>query len=445
MIKKKTLALIEKNSNKYSIYSIGIGNDFDRDLIKNAGIIGKGNYNFCTNIEGLNEVIANEVNNASIPYTSDFDIKSSLDKDTLYKTNSSITILRKNKVINYSYIIKNKNDNNDNNKINYEIKYSEIDKNKNELKTFCEKHEMIPIEIPMGEEISKLIIYQYLIDNSNLKESEKLKLALKYQIFTKDTSLFAEVELSQKITEEMKTKIIGNKENNIITKVRKINYDFDDYILEEKADTLYRCSANYSSAPKKTGFFSSIGNSIKNFFKFNSKRNIELRACCENACIDDCYDCDATPDLDLGDGYCCDIEDKEMEIDFKYDKEEEKKEKKEEKKDKKNENTKINLNSKEDIMKMINTQDFVSGFWDINEQTKLVKEKYNNEFGLLKDLKNKNIDDKIAMTVLMIYFINKEHPDILKELVMIMKKAKLYIQEKTKDTYENILKEIGIN
>ena len=96
-------------------------------------------------------------------------------------------------------------------------------------------------------------------------------------------------------------------------------------------------------------------------------------------------------------------------------------------------------------MKMINTQDFVSGFWDINEQTKLVKEKYNNEFGLLKDLKNKNIDDKIAMTVLMIYFINKEYPDILKELVMIIKKAKIYIQEKTNDFYENIIKEIGIN
>ena len=96
-------------------------------------------------------------------------------------------------------------------------------------------------------------------------------------------------------------------------------------------------------------------------------------------------------------------------------------------------------------MKMINTQDFVSGFWDINEQTKLVKEKYNNEFGKLKGLKNKNIDDKIAMTVLMIYFINKEYPDILKELVMIIKKAKIYIQEKTNDSYENIIKEIGIN
>jgi hypothetical protein len=81
----------------------------------------------------------------------------------------------------------------------------------------------------------------------------------------------------------------------------------------------------------------------------------------------------------------------------------------------------------------------------MNEQTKLVKEKYNKEFELLKGLKDKNIDDKIAITVLIIYFINKEYPDLLKELVMIIKKAKLFIQQKTKDSYDNIVKEIGIN
>ena len=286
--KKDTLALIEKNSNKYSVYSIGIGRDFDKDLIKNAGIIGKGNYNFCTDIEGLNEVIANEVNNASSPYISDFDIKSSIDKDNLYKTNSSIKILRKNKANNFSYIIENKKDNNDdNNKIDYEIKYSEIDKNKKEVKNFCEKHEMIPIEMPMGEELSKLIIYQYLTGDSNLNESEKLKLALKYQILIKETSLFAEVELSQKISEEMKTKIIGDKENNTIKKLRKnvLEYDFYDDLkvgcaYDYKSDVLCKASANnYYSAPKKSGFFSSIGKSIKNFFTFN-KKNIETRAYC---------------------------------------------------------------------------------------------------------------------------------------------------------------------
>ena len=45
--KEHTLYLIEKNSNEFSVYSFGIGNSFDKDLIKNAGIVGKGNYSFC--------------------------------------------------------------------------------------------------------------------------------------------------------------------------------------------------------------------------------------------------------------------------------------------------------------------------------------------------------------------------------------------------------------
>ena len=93
---------------------------------------------------------------------------------------------------------------------------------------------------------------------------------------------------------------------------------------------------------------------------------------------------------------------------------------------------------------MIRTQDFIGGSWDINEQTKIIKEKYEKEFELLKNLKDKNIDDKVAITVLIIYFINKEHSELLKELILIIKKAKLFIQEKTKDSYENIIKEIGL-
>ena len=34
-----TLNLIEKNSNEFSVFSFGIGNDFDEDLIKNAGVL----------------------------------------------------------------------------------------------------------------------------------------------------------------------------------------------------------------------------------------------------------------------------------------------------------------------------------------------------------------------------------------------------------------------
>ena len=104
---------------------------------------------------------------------------------------------------------------------------------------------------------------------------------------------------------------------------------------------------------------------------------------------------------------------------------------------------KIDLNAKEDIMKIINTQDFVEGFWKINEYTEIIKEKYKKEYDLLKE-KNIYINDKVAITILIIYFINKEHPELLEELLMIIRKAKIFIMNETKDTYENIAKEILI-
>ena len=92
-------------------------------------------------------------------------------------------------------------------------------------------------------------------------------------------------------------------------------------------------------------------------------------------------------------------------------------------------------------MKIIDTLDFVNGFWDINEYTEIIKEKYKREYNLLKE-KNKNINNKVAITILIIYFVNKEHPELLKELIMIIRKAKIFILNETKNTYENIVKDL---
>ena len=453
--KKDTLAIIEKNSNKYSIYSIGIGNYFDKDLIKNAGIIGKGNYNFCQNIEGLNEIIATEVSNASSPYIYNFNLKSPFDNNYLYKQNLEEINIKKNKIINFCYIIgkienKEEKENNINDKqIKIEIKYKEEDRykenNDEKNKEKIENYEIIPNEIPNGEELSKLIINNCILNNSNMNEEEKTKLALKYQILTDNTSLFAEVELSEQINEEMKLKILGDKENNQIKRLKPRISDEDYLMLQDRfylpKKSSYEPEALCFSAPRMYGakkkssafafsmpnfdFLKNIGNSIKGLFSSNKKDNKKKMA----------YDIAPTEKLNMNnnieidDGYLLDLKSNEKEDIKKV------KEIKEEK---------IDLNKKENVMKIINTQDFVGGSWDFNEQTKIIKEKYEKEFELLKNLKDKNIDDKIAITILIIYFINKEHSELLKELIMIIKKGKLFIQEKTKDSYENIIKEIGI-
>ena len=266
----------------------------------------------------------------------------------------------------------------------------------------------------------------------------------------------------------MKQKIIGDKENNQIKKLKPpiIEDKYDNYNDIYGDDLAYsapifsvrKCSAprSYavkssalkSSAPKSYsfkscaykkksafsmpsfGFLKSIGNSIKGLFSSSKKETIQTA-----------FEKESYEDRDIEDKN--EINDYHFDMDYgkKNKNENEKEENKAIKIEHKNEE-KINLNKKEDIMKIINTQDFIGGSWDLNEQTKIIKEKYEKEFELLKNIKDKNIDDKIAITILIIYFINKEHPELLKELVMIIKKGKLYIQEKTKESYENIIKEI---
>ena len=41
---------------------------------------------------------------------------------------------------------------------------------------------------------------------------------------------------------------------------------------------------------------------------------------------------------------------------------------------------KIKENNKNNAMEIINTQDFLDGFWDINNKTETVKKKYGKEF-----------------------------------------------------------------
>ena len=73
--KKETLNIIEKkNSNEFFVFSIGIGKEFDKDLIKSAGILGKGSYDFCSDIKDLNEIILKEIRNTSKPFISHFEM-----------------------------------------------------------------------------------------------------------------------------------------------------------------------------------------------------------------------------------------------------------------------------------------------------------------------------------------------------------------------------------
>ena len=471
--KENTLKIIEENSNVFRIYSIGIGSDFDDDLIKNAGVLGKGNYNFCDDIKDLNKVIVNEIKNSSKPFYSDFEFNTNLDENNLYKLNEKLSIIRENQLVNLKYIIKEEKEKEEKNDIiKLSLKYKKENTKDNKVEEFEEKYDIKVIPLSEGNDLSKLIIDGYLNKSKSIDEEEETKLALKYQIFTKNTSLFAEVELSNKISQEMKKEIIGDEKHNIID-LNEFYPKIDDRLnllnsISKKSLELKRqmneihyevhsvgCASPimaYFSAPKKSGgisgFFKSIGSSIKGLFskkkqiKEDNNDDIIINNKNDNNNINtniNTNNNDSSNNKNIDDDEIDDEIEKENNI-----------EKEKENNIIINENkTKIENSpqsqSKEiDVNQIVNEQNFVEGFWEINPKTERIKEKYEKEFEKIKGLKDKNINDTIAITILIIYFINKEHAELLNELFLIIEKAKNYISKNVKDSYDNIIKEIGL-
>ena len=522
--KKETLTLIENNSNKFSVYSFGIGKDFDEDLIKNAGIVGKGNYSFCKNIEGLNQIIVSNLNDICTSFINNFEINSNLDSINLYNTRNMDRVMKQNKIYRFGYITKEKIPQK---KINFSMKYKQ---NKEDI---VKKYNIEPFELSPGEELSKLIIYDKILKSDS--EEEKIKLALKYQIFIEGTSLFTEFELSGKIIEAMEKREIKHEkkkttptapQRGIKLKKKESNNSktqkmLDDKIAEHEIklnDLEARTNALEDEAREKLKTGDKAGakrillkqeklidqmKQIEGAMAMMEEQKMMLDCTSQMRDVMSAIKCGSVAVKESSKGMS--VEDLENMEDIKPDQEElneffkeydkydsdfvndkleqlerecegkdipmipmaamagcneddlnqflacdsepikikeEKKEKEMDKKTEKKESLNLDLKNKEDVMKIINCQDFVDGFWDINDKTKNVKSKYEKEFKLLKNLKN--IDDIIAMTIIIIYFINKEHKELLNELLLILKKAKLYIQDKAGNSYENIINQIGI-
>ena len=367
----KVLELIKANNSKFNIIAIGIGSNFDEYWIKNAGLYGKGSSNYCRDMNELNSIIAREIENSFNSYVSSFEITCCLDNENILKKTKIEEPIKNNDILNFTYIISRKNID----KMNFEVSY--ILDEKEQIKN---KYEIIPIEFTKGEEFFKLCMKDNL---KNLSEKEKINELIKYQILDRNTSLFAEIELSDKITEEMKLKIIDSEDNNV----------------------LYFYNPNL----RKPNLALSPLGSPMNLDPILLKKLV-------------------TPSNESNFVFSGNI------YEMEYDKKEIKKEE-----FKKSEQVRQKFEEKEKIMKIIKTQDFIEGFWDINETNKFIIEKYKKEY---EGLKLKFNNDKIIMTVLIIYYLNKEHNELLKELIMIIKKAKIYIQTIANCSYEDIIKEL---
>ena len=454
--KNDVLNLIDKNNSKFRIYSIGIGSDFDEDLIKNAGIIGKGNYNFCKDINLLGSVIVSEIEQCSNLWMTDIKIECDIKNNKIH--NNIPKNIRENEFINLYYI----NDDIINEKIKLEIKYKD---NKN--KEYKKDYEIISQRIENGDVLSKLIINNYIKNNNNLTQEEKIKLSLKYQILIKGTSLFAEVELNGKISESMKSRSLGKKDaknppntlqplNNNNMLVLIANGPFDQNLnpyeipinLNQQSPTSVPDDPFGGPTLKPVLIAYEPFDQNLNPYEIPITLNQQSPTSVPNDpfgghTISDPFEISNLNDTPITENSFNPPPDSSK-LEFSPDKNpyQSNSNNNFDNTFKKKDNFK---GEKDELMEMINTQDFIEGFWEENEYTKKIIEKYEKEYKLIKGLKDKNFDDKIIITILIIYFINKEHSSKIKDLLMIIKKAKIYIKKTINDTYENIIKEVNIN
>ena len=133
----------------------------------------------------------------SYPFYHHFNLKTSFENINLFTLNSNNELIKSKSLHNFNYIIKG-NSANKKNEFTFTMKYIQGNNN------FVRQYKLKPFELPPGDELIKLYMYNYLTDKKNkLSEDDRIKLAIKYQIFIEETSLFAEAELSEKISTPM--------------------------------------------------------------------------------------------------------------------------------------------------------------------------------------------------------------------------------------------------
>ena len=447
--RERCFNLISTNSGKFRIHSIGIGEDFDKVLIEKCGKLGKGTSSFVKEIEKINSVIIDVLNKSLRPYITDIKFEfENYEEDIKANIISSSPINNftyQNEIMNYSFILPEKKELPD-------LKIKIVGKDPiNLIESKVNFDNLIKLED--GEEMSKMIVGKALNNNEEFKkdENKEITFAKKYQILSKNTSLFAEIMNNQsqqdkiikvelKEYEEKKEYPLHNYNNYIldsIDDIQPINYKVGsaNYDMDYASPVMYGAR---KSSPI-SGFFGNIKNKIVGLFSSkNSKTAIESRYRADD---DDLGDSD--DDKEYGTGY--EIKDygmnKSDDDDYHDDITINKKSSSTDYKSSAAKNI-----SEENYTDLIMSQDIIEGSWNENNETKkliskitsAVFDKIKNKIISLKKGKNEN---KIIYTILVIYFLKTKCANKLNEYKLVINKANKFLA-KNGINYDDIVSDI---
>ena len=382
--REECVNLITANSNKFRIHALGIGDSYDKVLIERSGKLGKGSSTFVDDIEKINIAVIDTLNKCLRPYL--IDIKYNF---LNYQNNIKNSILineplnnfaYQDDIINFSFILSSE----------YIIDINELFKSinieitaKNPLNLVKERISFNKfsniIRLKNGDEMGKMIVGNALKYNKELTDNKdkELEFSQKYQILSKNTALFAE--------------IINDKNDLNKNKLIKVNLNeyTNDYILGFPSSHLKLGGRGGLRTHKILNYEGGIMNQ-------------------------------ALPQLNLA---SCTVDFKALNL-F---------EDKEEIKDTRSNNEKEKNNSNGiDINKLIMSQDIIEGFWNENEETKkinsiIMQDKLKTINGRIKEMNKGNLETKIKYTILVIYYLNTEKSEKLKEYKLIINKARKFL------------------
>ena len=206
-----TIELIKLHNNEFKMHLIGIGSYVNKDSIINISKAGNGSYHFINDVSDLKNEIFKILNVCTKEYINNYSFI--LNNKAIYELQPINKITYTNDSLNYCFIKEDKN--------NIKIKFNWENLNEKFQKEYQFNPEEI-LKIKDGEELSKLIIglsFKYNIINT---EKEQIDFSKKYQVLSKYTTLFADIENNNPITNEMKTfEEKKNKDNALIPHIEQ--------------------------------------------------------------------------------------------------------------------------------------------------------------------------------------------------------------------------------
>ena len=110
---EECINIINNNSNRFRVHSLGLGDSFDKDLIEKSGQIGKGSYTFVENYEKINSAVIDTLNKSLRPYLIDiqFNFLNNINNNekSIIKCKPINNYTYQNEIINYSFILDENN------------------------------------------------------------------------------------------------------------------------------------------------------------------------------------------------------------------------------------------------------------------------------------------------------------------------------------------------